>query len=153
MLTDPSFENRVFSNPSTSPLHELPQLRHYIDNTQRNHVGNGYVLGSSAHIEVCLTVPCTPSVLILIQSRTLALSAFVLSIGVYTGMLPGYYVIWHTPYIWQFPPQLWRLVTSFLMTGPDLGILFDTYFRRSTGSAAHQHQADIYISLHIREQA
>jgi hypothetical protein len=69
-------------------------------------------------------------VLILIQCRTLALSAFVLSIGVYTGMLPGYYVIWHTPYILQFPPQIWRFVTSFLITGKDLSIIFDTYFRK-----------------------
>jgi Derlin-2/3 len=67
-------------------------------------------------------------VLILIQSRTLALSAFTLSIAVYTRMLPGEYVIWYTPYIWQFPPQMWRLVTSFLITGKDLSVIFDTYF-------------------------
>jgi Derlin-2/3 len=76
-------------------------------------------------------------VLILTQSRTLAASAFFLSIGVYTGMLPGYYVIWHTPYILQFPPQLWRLVTSFLITGKDLSILFDTYFRKIRLGVVH----------------
>jgi hypothetical protein len=58
----------------------------------------------------------------------LALSAFTLSIAVYTGMLHWSYVVWHTPYVWQFPPQIWRLVTSFLMTGKDLSIIFDTYF-------------------------
>ena len=66
--------------------------------------------------------------LILIQRRTMAASAFVLSIAVYTGMLSGYYVIWYTPYVLQFPPQLWRLVTPFLITGKDLNIIFDTYF-------------------------
>jgi hypothetical protein len=96
---------------------------------KRNHVGNGYVLGSSAHLEVCLTLTRTALlVLVLTKCRTLAASAFFLSIAVYTSMLPGYYVIWHTPYIWQFPPQLWRLVTSFLITGKDLSIIFDTYF-------------------------
>lgn len=30
----------------------------------------------------------------------------------------------------QFPPQLWRLVSPFLLTGKDLGIIFDTYFRK-----------------------
>jgi hypothetical protein len=105
---------------------------------KRNYVGNGYVLGSSAHLEVCFTVPrTTPLVLILTQSRTLAASACFLSIGVYTGMLPGYYVIWHTPYILQFPPQLWRLVTSFLITGKDLSILFDTYFRKIRLGVVH----------------
>jgi Derlin-2/3 len=72
--------------------------------------------------------PALPYVLILIQCRTMAASAFFLSIAVYTGMLSGYYVIWHTPYVLQFPPQLWRLVTSFLITGKDLNIIFDTYF-------------------------
>ena len=43
-------------------------------------------------------------------------------------MLHWSYVVWHTPYVWQFPPQIWRLVTSFLMTGKDLSIIFDTYF-------------------------
>jgi hypothetical protein len=43
-------------------------------------------------------------------------------------MLHWSYVVWHTPYVWQFPPQIWRLVTSFLMTGKGLSIIFDTYF-------------------------
>jgi len=34
----------------------------------------------------------------------------------------------------KMPPQLWRLATSFLITGKDLGIIFDTYFLYTYGS-------------------
>ncbi|ESZ90629.1 hypothetical protein SBOR_8987 [Sclerotinia borealis F-4128] len=67
-------------------------------------------------------------------SRTLAASILTLSILVYTHLLPGYYVVFLLQPILQFPPQLWRLITSFLITGPDLGILFDTYFLYTYGS-------------------
>lgn len=30
--------------------------------------------------------------------------------------------------IFKFPPEIWRFVTSFLLTGPKLGIVMDTYF-------------------------
>ncbi len=68
------------------------------------------------------------SVLMLMQCRTLAAAAFVLSIAVYTGFVSFYSVMFHLPYFYKFPPQLWRLFSSFLITGPDLGIIFDTYF-------------------------
>ncbi len=132
MLTDPTEERTRFQNPSTAAFFTSRAFQSFVvtsPSPKHNNVGTGYVLGSSAHLEVCLAVPRTPSlVLILIQSRTLALSAFTLSIAVCTGMLPAYYVIWYTSHIWQFPPQIWRLVTSFLITGKDLSIIFDTYF-------------------------
>ncbi|KZF22670.1 hypothetical protein L228DRAFT_247029 [Xylona heveae TC161] len=34
----------------------------------------------------------------------------------------------------KFPPQLWRPFTAFLITGPGLGILLDTYFIYTNGS-------------------
>lgn len=37
-------------------------------------------------------------------------------------------MIFHVFYIWKFPPELWRVPTSFLLTGGGLGLLFDTYF-------------------------
>jgi Derlin-2/3 len=43
-------------------------------------------------------------------------------------MLSIYKVIWYTPYLLKFPPEIWRLVTSFLITGKDLNVIFDTYF-------------------------
>ncbi|KAI9646410.1 hypothetical protein NHQ30_004402 [Ciborinia camelliae] len=67
-------------------------------------------------------------------SRTLAVGALTLSILVYTHLLPGYYVVFIPEPLLQFPPQLWRIVTSFLITGPDFGILFDTYFLYTYGS-------------------
>ncbi|KAB8289960.1 hypothetical protein EYC80_010287 [Monilinia laxa] len=67
-------------------------------------------------------------------SRTLAAATLSLSILVYTHLLPGYYVVFWLQSILQFPPQLWRLLTSFLITGPDLGMLFDTYFLYTYGS-------------------
>ena len=44
------------------------------------------------------------------------------------GLLPGYHVIFHTFYIFKIPPQIWRVPTSFLLTGSGLGLVFDTYF-------------------------
>ena len=62
------------------------------------------------------------------QLRTLAASAFTLSLLVYSGILPGYYVVFLPQYLFKIPPQIWRILTSFLITGRDLGIIFDTYF-------------------------
>ncbi|RKF80940.1 Derlin-3 [Golovinomyces cichoracearum] len=67
-------------------------------------------------------------------SRTLAASAFLLSVSVYTGLVPGYLVIFLPKSIFKFPPQLWRLFTSFLITGKELGIIFDTFFIYQYGS-------------------
>lgn len=44
------------------------------------------------------------------------------------GLVPGYHVIYHTYYIFKIPPELWRVPTSFLLTGGGLGLIFDTYF-------------------------
>ncbi|RDL35215.1 Derlin [Venustampulla echinocandica] len=66
--------------------------------------------------------------------RTIAASAFTLSILVYTGVVPGYYVVFYPQTLLWLPPQLWRLVTSFLITGPQLSILFDTYFLYTYGA-------------------
>ena len=53
---------------------------------------------------------------------------FVSSVAVYTGVIPGawFYFDWHL--LVQLPPGLFRLVTSFLLTGPQISVLFDTYF-------------------------
>jgi hypothetical protein len=61
-------------------------------------------------------------------SRTVAATAFVTSLGVHFGVLPYEYFIHHPAFLFQFPPQPWRLVTSFLITGNGLSLLFDTYF-------------------------
>ncbi|KAF4585755.1 centromere/microtubule-binding protein cbf5 [Ophiocordyceps camponoti-floridani] len=61
-------------------------------------------------------------------SRTMATAAFLTSVGVYTSLIPGYWIVFHPQFLWRFPPQIWRFFTAFLLTGPELSMLFDTYF-------------------------
>jgi Derlin-2/3 len=57
------------------------------------------------------------------------------SVAVYGGLLPGQYIIFYGPWIYgKFPPQIWRLVTSFLLTGPQLGMIFDPFMLWNYGS-------------------
>lgn len=47
-----------------------------------------------------------------------------------------YYILFYPALLYKkFPPQIWRLVTSFWLTGPQLSILFDPYFLWTYGSA------------------
>lgn len=62
------------------------------------------------------------------MARTFATTAFVLSVAIYFGGLPFDWFFHHPYFIWQIPPQIWRFVTTFLVTGPGLGMLFDSYF-------------------------
>lgn len=43
------------------------------------------------------------------------------------GILDGSLFVYDSRLILWIPPQLWRLVTCFLITFPNLGILFDTF--------------------------
>jgi hypothetical protein len=61
-------------------------------------------------------------------ARTLATITFTLSISIYFFGVPWYWFFWHPEHFWQIPPEIWRFVTTFLVTPPKLGILFDTYF-------------------------
>lgn len=61
-------------------------------------------------------------------SRTLSAATLITSVSIYTGFLDGYRVIYHPSLIFKFPPELWRIPTSFLLTGPKLSMIFDTYF-------------------------
>ncbi|RYO92548.1 hypothetical protein DL766_002371 [Monosporascus sp. MC13-8B] len=61
-------------------------------------------------------------------SRTVATAVFACSVAVYTGMISAYPFLFHYSTLLQFPPAVHRLVTSFLLTGPGLSVLFETYF-------------------------
>lgn len=61
-------------------------------------------------------------------TRTFATAVFVSSISTVLGILPVQLFIFHPYFIWKFPPEIWRVVTSFFITSPNLGLLFDTYF-------------------------
>lgn len=44
------------------------------------------------------------------------------------GIMPYGWIYFHYLELFRLPPQIWRPVTSFLLTGPQLGIVMDTYF-------------------------
>jgi len=78
-------------------------------------------------------LPCGPpragtQLLTSVAFRTLATATFGISLAVHTGLLPGWWFVWAPRLLWMFPPQIWRFATAFLITGPNLGLLFDTYF-------------------------
>ncbi|KAI5865650.1 Der1-like family protein [Durotheca rogersii] len=61
-------------------------------------------------------------------SRTVATAVFLSSVGIYTGMLSSYPFFFHYSLLFTWPPAIYRLLTSFLLTGPNIAVLFDTYF-------------------------
>lgn len=61
-------------------------------------------------------------------ARTLTTAAAGLSVCIHTKLLPAALFIHHPYYLWQIPPQIWRPVTSFLVTGSGLNLLLDSYF-------------------------
>ncbi|CRK36916.1 hypothetical protein BN1723_015150 [Verticillium longisporum] len=68
-------------------------------------------------------------------ARTVATAAFVTSISVYLGALPAPWLTFMPEKLFTFPPQVWRIWSNFLVTGPQLSLLFDTYFLYSYTSA------------------
>ena len=72
-----------------------------------------------------------------------------LSLGVHLGLVSASPFYWFPPALFGFPPQVWRLVTPFLVTGPMLGIPFDTYWlyryltQLETGHAKFPNTSDL----------
>lgn len=56
---------------------------------------------------------------------------FVESVLVHSGLVNAMRVIYYTPWIFKFPPELWRLLSSFVLTGGGLSFVFDLYFSES----------------------
>ncbi|QIW98668.1 hypothetical protein AMS68_004186 [Peltaster fructicola] len=69
-------------------------------------------------------------------SRTLTLAAVVLSVPTHMGLISPYYVVWITRNVFTFKtvPEVWRFVTSFLLTGSQLSLILDPYFLYTYGS-------------------
>lgn len=67
-------------------------------------------------------------------SRTLTALTFIQSALVYGGMLDGYLILFLPKRIFQLPPEIWRLFSPFLLTGPNLSFFFDLYFMFTYGS-------------------
>ncbi|KAI9782028.1 MAG: hypothetical protein M1816_002137 [Peltula sp. TS41687] len=68
-------------------------------------------------------------------SRTLAAATLTTSVLVHSRILSARYIIYYTPWLFKLPPDLWRLVTPFLLTEPGLSIILDTYFLYTYGSS------------------
>jgi Derlin-2/3 len=83
--------------------------------------------------------------------RTLTAAVVAVSTLVYGGLLSAYPILFASEKLFSLPPQLWRLVTPFLLTKPKLSIILDPYFRRSPIlSAGKSHVADCR-SVHLLE--
>jgi Derlin-2/3 len=67
-------------------------------------------------------------------TRTLTAATVALSVLCHTGVLSFAPWIFLTSRIFKFPPEIWRLATSFYITGPQLGLLFQPYFLFTQGS-------------------
>lgn len=60
--------------------------------------------------------------------RTFATCVLVTSIACHMGIAPYSWIYFHYLELFRLPPQIWRLVTSFFLSSPQLGIVMDTYF-------------------------
>jgi Derlin-2/3 len=60
--------------------------------------------------------------------RSVATAVFVTSVAVYTGFLPSVWMYFHPSEVFKLFPEPWRLVTSYMLTLPNLSILLDPYF-------------------------
>lgn len=52
----------------------------------------------------------------------------VVSLGAWLGFINLSYFVFYAPEVFSFPPQIWRLVTGFFLTGGGMSLIFDTYF-------------------------
>lgn len=64
----------------------------------------------------------------MITRRTFATAVLATSIACHMGIMPYGWIYFHYLELFRLPPQIWRPVTSFLLTSPQLGIVMDTYF-------------------------
>ncbi|KAK3378303.1 Der1-like family-domain-containing protein [Podospora didyma] len=62
------------------------------------------------------------------MARTLATAILVTSITAHLGMLPYAWFYFTEDRLFRLPPEIWRLVTSFFLSTPSLGIILDPYF-------------------------
>ncbi|KAF5659176.1 hypothetical protein FHETE_9525 [Fusarium heterosporum] len=61
-------------------------------------------------------------------ARTLTTAVVLTSAGCMLGLFPARLLLYHPSYLWNFPPQIWRFVTSFFVELNPIRLLFDAYF-------------------------
>lgn len=87
--------------------------------------------------------------------RTITAAAVILSVPTHMSLISIYYVVWITKKFFTITavPEVWRLVTSFLLTSPKLGLIFDPYFlytygsQLETGSPQFSQPGDFFVYL------
>ncbi|PYH94968.1 hypothetical protein BO71DRAFT_418964 [Aspergillus ellipticus CBS 707.79] len=67
-------------------------------------------------------------------TRTLTLLTFFQSVLVHGGLISGYYVVFQRHLVFKALPEVWRLVSPFMITGPRLSLFLDLYFMFTYGS-------------------
>ncbi|KAE8148217.1 DER1-domain-containing protein [Aspergillus avenaceus] len=65
----------------------------------------------------------------------LTLLTFTQSALVYGGLISSKHVLFHPGLVFKIFPEVWRLFTPFLLTGPRFDLIFDLYFLYQYGSA------------------
>lgn len=75
----------------------------------------------------------------LILSRTLTALTLIQSLLFYSRQISGYYIIFAPRHIFKFPPEIWRLCTSFMLTGKELEFFFDLYNSRIVSAQVHDY--------------
>ena len=68
--------------------------------------------------------------------RTLTAAAVLLSVPAHMSLIDAFYLLFYKQLVFtlQTFPQIWRLVTPFILTGPKLGLILDPYFLYTYGS-------------------
>ncbi len=68
---------------------------------------------------------------LMLIGRTWTALTFLTSCCIYAGVISGGRLIFAPSYILKLPvPEIWRIFSSFCITGPRWEVLYDTYFRR-----------------------
>lgn len=58
------------------------------------------------------------------------MASFGMSVLAHGGMLPMRYLVYIPSKIFSIPPEVWRIPTSFLLTGPQFSIFMDPYLSK-----------------------
>ncbi len=54
------------------------------------------------------------------------------SVGVHMGLMPYAWFYFTADRLFRIPPEIWRPFTSFLLSSPQLGIILDPYFSKTS---------------------
>jgi hypothetical protein len=82
------------------------------------------------------------------MARTLATAILAVSVPAHFGLLPFQWLYFTEDTLFRLPPEIWRPVTSFLLSGPQLGIVMDPYFGTGSAKSAFLHSDECCLTLH-----